>query len=184
MGRFITSKSRIEQVNEPGYWRTIDNELYLDDDSNLYLTPRYFWSDGYTFPGLVMVLLGDKHKLDVRAAHGHDLFCRFHERIKVCLSLTLLKQKRYLRIHEDKDGNPMVICEDIPLEYLQIEKVSKTWADNCFARMMKSCNIPFRQVAIIRAGVFFNLNWWLKTGKKSILEYELYKDDIGLVNGV
>ena len=184
MGRFITSKSRIEQVNEPGYWRTIDNELFLDDNGDLTLTPRYFWSDGYTYPGIIMAILGDKHKLDVRCAHGHDLFCRFHEKVKVTLSLTLLKQKGYLRTHYDKDGNPMVICEDIPLEYLEVEKVSKTWTDNCFKRMMLSCNIPRRQVNIIRFGVFFNLNWWLKTGKKSILEYDIYKDDIGLVNGV
>ena len=30
MGRFVTANSRIEQTNVPGYWRTIDNELYLD----------------------------------------------------------------------------------------------------------------------------------------------------------
>ena len=179
MGRFITAKARIEQVDTPGYWRTLDNELYMDDDGSLSLVPRYFWSDGYTFPGIIMAFLGDKHFFDVRPAHGHDLCCRFHERIKVELSLTALKLKGYLRMHEDK-----VIVEDIPLEYLTIQKVSKTWTDNLFKRMMECCNIPKDKIRIIRFGVFFNLNWYLKTGKKSILEYEIYKDDISLVNGV
>ena len=96
MGRFVTAKSRIEQVDEPGYWRTLDN------DGSLYLTPRYMWSDGYTFPGLIMAMLGDKHFYDVRPAHGHDLFCRFHESVKINLSLATLKMKGYLRLHNDK----------------------------------------------------------------------------------
>lgn len=179
MGRFITAKSRIEQVDVPGYWKTIDNELYLANDNNLYLAPRYLWSDGYTFPGIVMLFLGDKQKFDVRAAHGHDLCCRFHQAIKVDLSLTVLKQKELLRIHNDK-----VVLEDIPLEYLEVITVSKTWTDNLLKEMMIACNIPRKDVNIIRAGVFFNLNWWLKTGKKDILDYDIYNEDIGLVNGV
>lgn len=179
MGRFITSKARIEQVDQEGYWRTLDNELYLDDDSTLTITPRYFWSDGYTFPGLVMALLGARHKFDVRPAHGHDLFCRFHQRIRVCKSITTLKMEGYLHTLDDK-----VVCEDIPLEYLEVEKVSKKWTDDTFNRMMIACNLPEDKRRIIRFGVFFNLNWYLKTGKKSILEYDIYKEDIGLVNGV
>lgn len=179
MGRFITAKSRIQQVDIPGYWKTLDNELYLDDDGKLYLVPRYFYSDGYTFPGLIMALLGDKHFFDVRPAHGHDLGCRFHEVIEVSLSLTQLKLKGYLRLHED-----MVVLDDVPLEYLNVVKKKKTWVDDFFKRMMIACNIPKDKVNIIRFGVFFNLNWYLKTGKKSILEYDIYNEDIGLVNGV
>lgn len=183
MGRFITAKARIEQT-ENGYWKTLDNELYLDDDGALYITPRFFWSDGYTFPPILTVFLGDKHYWDVRAAHGHDLFCRFHERIKVNMSIALLKMKGYLRTHIDKYGNPMVICEDIPLEYLDVEKVKKKWADDCFKRMMLAVNIPRSKANIIRFGVTFNLNWYLKTGKRSILTFDIYNEDIGLVNGL
>lgn len=178
MGRFVTAKARIEQT-ENGYWKTIDNELFLDDDSSLYIVPRYFWSDGYTFPGIIMAILGDKHFWDARAAHGHDLCCRFHERVKVCLSLAQLKHMELLRVHGTK-----VICDDIPLEYLSVEKVSKSWTDNFFNRMMKATGIPKLQRYLIRFGVFFNLNWYLKTGKKSILEYDIYNEDIGLVNGL
>ena len=179
MGRFVTAKSRIEQVDEPGYWRTLDNELYLDDDGSLYLTPRYMWSDGYTFPGLIMAMLGDKHFYDVRPAHGHDLFCRFHESVKINLSLATLKMKGYLRLHNDK-----VVLDDVPLEYLEIQQRRKSWADNCFKRMMEACGLPKDKIRVIRFGVFFNLNWWLKTGRKSILEYDIYNEDISLVNGV
>ena len=178
MGRFVTAKSRIEQT-EDGYWKTVDNELFLDDDGELYIVPRYFWTDGYTFPGLVMAILGDKNFYDARPAHGHDLCCRFHERMRVCLSLSQLKMMELLRIHENK-----VVCDDIPLEYISVEKISKTWTDNFFKRMMKACNVPRLQRYLIRFGVFFNLNWYLKTGKKSILEYDIYHEDIGLVNGV
>lgn len=179
MGRFITAKARIEQT-ENGYWKTLDNELYLDDDSSLYLVPRYFWSDGYTFPRLIMLFLGDKHYYDIRPAHFHDIFCRFHQRIRVGLSLSQLKQKELLRIHQGKE--PMVICEDIPIEYLYIEKINKKWADDCFYRTLLSADISKTKSIIMRIGVSFNLNW-VNTGKKSILSFDIYNDDIGLVNG-
>lgn len=179
MGTFITSRARIEQVDQEGHWKTIDNELYLDDDSTLTIVPRFFWSDGYTFPGIIMAFLGDHHKYDVRPAHGHDLRCRFHERIVVTASLTVLKNEGYLRMHKDK-----VICEDIPMKYLKIEKTTKKRTDDCFKRMMIAAELPENKINIIRFGVIFNLNWWFKTGKKSITEYEIYKEDIGLVNGV
>ena len=182
MGRFITAKSRMEQT-ENGYWKTIDNELFLDDDGSLYIVPRYFWSDGYTFPGIVMAILGDKNFYDARPAHGHDLGCRFHQVIRVTLSLAQLKMQNLLRTHEDKDG-VKIICEDIPLEYLSVEKKSKNWVDNFFKRMMKAAGVPKLQRYLIRLGVFFNFNWYFKTGKKSILEYNIYEEDIGLVNGL
>jgi len=179
MGRFITAHSRIEQTDKPGYWRTLDNELYMTDNCELLLAPRFLWSDGYTFPGLVMAILGDHHYFDARCAHQHDLFCRFHQRVRVELSLAQLKMNGYLHTFEGK-----VVCEDIPLEYLNIEKVSKIWTDNTFYDMMISCGISKIKAMLIRFGVFFNLNWYLKTGKKSILEYNIYKEDIGLVNGL
>ena len=62
METFVTAKSRLEQTDVPGYWKTIDNELYYDKDCNLILVPRYFWTDGYTFPKMVMAILGDKNR--------------------------------------------------------------------------------------------------------------------------
>ena len=48
----------------------------------------------------------------------------------------------------------------------------------------QACNMTKRQRNLIRAGVFFNLNWYLRTGKKSILTFDIYNEDIGLVNGL
>lgn len=179
MGRFITAKARIEQVDYKDYWKTIDNELFMDDDESLILTPRYLWTDGYTFPNFVMAILGGKNSIDTRPCHGHDCGCRFHELLYVNMSLAELKLHGYVRTHKDK-----VVCEDIPLEYIDVKKVSKSTVDNLLKRMMLACDIPRWKINVIRFGVFFNLNWWLKTGKKSILTFDIYNEDIGLVNGV
>jgi hypothetical protein len=150
----------------------------MDDDGTLYLTPRYFWTDGYTFPRLVMVILGDKNRYNVRPAHAHDLFCRFHQCIKVKLSLTQLRLMNLLREHNGK-----MVCEDIPKEHLEIAPISKWETDELFNRMMKACNIDNRTRRTIRFGVFFNIGWYLdKVG--DLTNYDLFNRDIGLINGV
>ena len=176
---FITSNSRIEQTNTYGYWKLIDNEVYVTESQKIILAPRGLWSDGYTFPLLIMPFIGDKNKFDVRPAHQHDLMCRFHEYISIDLTVSQLISKGYLREHKDK-----IICEDIPTKYLTINKICKKDCDDLLKEMMLYCNIPFNTCNIVRFGVTFNLNWYLKTGKKSISEYDLFNEDIGLVNGL
>ena len=176
---FITSKSRIEQTDKNGYWKLIDNELYVCDDGKVMITPRYLWSDGYTFPCFIMPFLGDKHKFDVRPAHAHDMMCRFHERIIVNLSVKELMEKNYLHEHRN-----LIVCEDLPDRYLTIEKISKSDCDDLLKEMMISCSISKKTANIVRFGVRFNLNWWLRTGKKSLLDYDIFNEDIGLVKGV
>ena len=178
MSYFITAKSRIEQTDKDGYWKLIDNELYLSNNNELTITPRYFWTDGYTFPLFIIPFIGDKNKYDVRPAHGHDLFCRFHQKIKVNLSLIQLKQKGIL--HEHKG---MIVCEDIPEEYLSIEKISKFESNNLLREMMLTCDIPRKTCNIVRFGTIFNINW-INTGKKSLKDYRIFKEDIGLINGL
>ena len=179
MGVFITDKARMEQTNVPGYWKIIDNELFLTDRSELILTPRYLWSDGYTFPGLVMAIIGDKNYYDTRPCHGHDLFCRYHEKIVVKDSITHLKIDGYIKTFKGK-----TICEDIPLNKLSIIKISKWEADELFKEMMLSCDIPTNVVNKIRFGVKFNLNWYWRTGRKSVHDYNLYQQDLDLVEGL
>ena len=178
MGQFLTENVRIEQTDKLGYFKTLDNELFMDDDGTLYLTPRYFWTDGYTFPRLVMVILGDKNRYNVRPAHAHDLFCRFHQCIKVKLSLTQLRLMNLLREHNGK-----MVCEDIPKEHLEIAPISKWETDELFNRMMKACAIDKKTRRTIRFGVFFNIGWYLdKVG--DLTNYDLFNRDIGLINGV
>ena len=176
---FLTSKSRIQQTDKNGYWKLVDNELYVDNQGKIMITPRYLWTDGYTFPGLVIPFIGDKNKFDVRAAHAHDMMCRFHERILVSLSIHELMEANLIREHKN-----LIICEDIPSEYLIIEKVSKSFCDDMLKEMMISCGINKWVCKVVRFGVRFNLNWYLRTGKRSLESYNIFNEDIGLVNGV
>ena len=177
MGYFLTAKSRIEQTDTKNYWKLVDNELYMSNDGTISITPRYFWTDGYSFPYFIMPFIGDRNSLDVRPAHAHDLFCRFHQRIIVDLSLKELIEKGYLHDH-----NGIIVCEDLPKYTLNIIKIKKTKADDLIKEMMLSCKIPEKICNIIRFGVFFNFNW-LRTGKKDLYDYRIFYEDIGLVNG-
>jgi len=133
---------------------------------------------GYSYPNFVMTFPGGKNSIDTRPAYGHDICSRFHERVKITMPIDELKAKNYIRIHKNK-----VVCGDIPLEYLSIEKVTKNYTDNLLKRMMISCGIKKYKASIIRCGVFFNIGWPLFTGKKSLNEYNLFHEDIGLVKG-
>lgn len=179
MGEFLTAKSRIEQTETDGYWKLIDNEVYLSNSGRLTITPRRFWSEGYTIPSIFMPFIGDKNKYDIRPAHGHDLNCRFHEIIFINLSLDELYDK-FIFKHPKKN---IMVCKDIPKQYLTIEKISKIKSDNLLKEMMLSCGIENKICNLFRIGVTFNINW-LKTGKKSLNEYVFYEEDIGLVNGL
>lgn len=181
MGLFITGKSRIEQTDEDGYWKLVDNELYMDNDGKILLCPRRFWTDGYTFPGFVMAILGDKNRFDVRGAHMHDIACRFHQVIQVKLSIQDLRKKGYLKYHEK---HKLIYCDDIPIKYLEILSIKKSEADDMLERMMRTSNMKDLVCKIIRFGVRFNLNWYLRCGKRSLATYDIYNEDIGLVNGV
>lgn len=178
MGLFLTHNSRIEQTDEQGYWKLIDNELYFTNNGKIIITPRYLWTDGYTIPSLFMPFVGDKNKYDVRPAHAHDLACRFHQLIYVTIPIHELKSKDLLRIHND-----MWICEDIPEKYLVITKIKKTEADDLLKEMMEAANISDYICNVFRFAVRFNFNWY-KNGKEPLENFSLFNEDIGLVNGL
>lgn len=180
---FLTSKSRIWQTYMDGRWKLVDNELYLNHDGTIQLCPRYFWSDGYTYPSILLPLTGDRHALDVRPAHQHDLECRFHQRIIVHLTLQELVDRGYLRNLYRTPNECLTICEDIPRKHLEIVSTKKRETDDRFRQMMLDVSIDKRKATLIRLGVFFNINW-LKTGKADLNDYNLYNEDIGLVKGL
>ena len=182
MGYFLTDRSRIWQTNIDGRWKLVDNELYMNNNGVIQICPRYFWTDGYTFPNILMPITGDKNHLDVRPAHGHDLECRFHERLVVNLTLSELCRKGYLN-NKTSHNQDILVCEDIPMKYITIEKVTKKQANDRLYEMMRSAYIDEYKAKAIRLGVVFNFNW-ARTGKKSLSEYNIYKEDIGLVNGL
>lgn len=171
-GIFLTSKSRIEQCNEDGRWWLVDNELFMDNDGSIYLAPRYYKTDNYTIPSCLAWVAGDKAKFDVRPSHQHDVNCSYHKKIKVNLSLSQLRKMDLLKGYKD-----LIICENIPIQYLEVLPCSKTEADNRFKRMMLAtgCITKFR-ANLLRTGVFFNVGWWLSKPKELKLE-DLYKKD-------
>lgn len=155
MTRFFTDKSRLEQTNEPNKWLMLDNELYYDNDGKIYLTPRNYITDNYTIPDWIAWLGGNKSKYDVRPAHLHDFVCQYHQAIRVKLNEVGLRKMRLLKTFNNK-----VVCENIPIQFLELVPFTKWEADCLFKRAMKSTKtIPARVYNLYRGGVFFNFGW-------------------------
>lgn len=152
---WLTDKSRLEQSNEPNDWFLLDNELYKDEDGAIYLVPRNYKTDNYTVPDWVAWLAGSKAKWDVRPSHIHDFGCQFHQLIRITLTEQQLRQMRFLRTHHDK-----IICENLPIKFLEIIPVTKWEIDCLFKRAMKATKvIPAKVYNLYRGGVFFNFGW-------------------------
>lgn len=158
MADWITEKSRIEQSNTANDWYLLDNELFLDDDSNIYLVPRGFKTDNYTIPDWVAWVGGSKSKWDVRPSHIHDFACKYHKLLKIRVSYLTLMKLGYVQRIKDK-----IICFDIPPQYLTLMDINKWDTDCLFKRAMKATKtIPARIYNTFRCGVFFNVGWLAK----------------------
>jgi len=164
-GKFLTEPARIQQLPAKGMYRVLDNELYKDEDGFIYLVPRGFETDNFTWL--------NSSDYDIRCSHFHDVGCKYHQVIKLkwYLNEDTLKSNKYLRIHKGK-----FICEDIPAKFLKVEDVSGHWINNMFYRMLKAADCPptpkYIQL-LYRAGVSFNLGWFT-TGKEKIDLKNLY----------
>lgn len=153
--RWLTDKSRLEQTDMPNKWLMEDNELFYDEDGALYLTPRNYITDNYTIPDWIAWLGGNKSKYDVRPAHVHDFVCQFHQAIRVKIPECELRRLRYLHPHNNK-----IVCEDIPIKFLELIPFTKWEADCLFKRAMKATKtIPAKVYNLYRGGVFFNFGW-------------------------
>lgn len=156
-GRWITSHSRLEQVDEDLY-QLIDNELFEDIDKTLYLAPRGTVTDNFTRP------FGNKQKYDVRPSHIHDIGCRYKQLIVVDRAVETLISAGLL---QGRENNKKIILEDVPRDLLKIIDVTKIEVDNLFKRMCEASNMPKSAVWLYRAGVFCNVGW-LWSGKEKI----------------
>lgn len=164
MGRFLTSASRIEQLDKPRQYKLVDNELYLDDNGHIYLAWRGFQTDNFTWL--------NSNEWDIRCSHQHDVGCQYHQVVKVCLTEHQLKRMDLLYQHKDK-----WVCRDIPTIFLRVVDVTGHEINNLFYRMLKNADCPETPKYIqylYRAGVSFNLNWF-RTGKTKIDLKLLYK---------
>lgn len=166
MGKFLTAPAITQQVPKKGMYKLSDNELYKDDDGSINYHWRNFWTDNFTW-----IKKGD---WDIRCSHGHDVGCKHHQIVKVLLTEEELWQKGYLRYFKG-----MVICKDIPVEYLKVVDISGHEINNLFYRMLRDADCPktpkFIQ-CLYRCGVSLNINWF-KTGKIKIDLNRLYDED-------
>lgn len=159
MGIFITGKAACIQSDVDGKWFTLHNQLYLDNNNELIFVPRYFVTDGYTIPDWVSFLGGDNMKWDIRPAIGHDFECKYHAYIKVNLSVANLREKGFVKTIK-KDNKSITICENIPVEYLEVVKTTFNQTNSRFKRMMKAVNcIKAWRLNMMRFGVNFNIGW-------------------------
>lgn len=166
MGKFLTSSSESKQLPKKGMFRLSHNELYKDDDGKIYLAWRGFQTDHFTWIR--------KANWDTRAAHIHDVGCKYHQVVEVLLNDHQLCQKGLLRMVNDN-----VICRDIPIEYLKVVDVTGEWINDLFLRMLRDADCPKTPKIIqllYRCGVACNLGWF-KTGKQKIDLYKIYSDE-------
>ena len=166
---WLTDKSPILQSDIPNKIETLYNQIYYHK-GNAHLIPRGLISDNYTIP------LGiNKSKWDARAAHLHDIACKYHQVILVNLSLPTIVDD-YLEdiVIDDKD---ITVCKDIPIEYLSVVNINFKDTNDLLKAAMISSEIPNKYCKLYRFAVNFNLNW-LFTGKEPLNLNTLYRDKI------
>lgn len=175
MAIFITGKAVLGQDDKQEKWITLHNQLFADDDYNIYYVPRYFQTDGYSIPKCLTTIGGSKMEYDIRPAIQHDFECKYHKAIKVKISFSQLKQKGLVREIE-KNGILLTICENIPLEYLEVVNVNFSQANNRFKRGLKAVGLTKARINMMHFAVYFNFGWLFS--KKELDLEKLYKEKI------
>lgn len=170
--KWLTDNVRLEQTDKNGIWKTLDNQLFQDEDGRIYLAPRYILTDGYTIPNWIAWLGGSKMQWDTRCSTQHDLECKYAQVIVVTLTEWQLRRLRYLKVYNNK-----IVCENIPKKYLFVKKTTFNETNNRFKRMMMtSFNIPKWRVNLMRFAVNFNFGW--HSCKDSIDLNKIYKEEL------
>lgn len=177
MGTFLTARAAVKQTAEDGIWQTLHNQLYMDDDGQLYLVPRYYETDGYTIPLWIAWLGGGKMEWDIRPSTAHDFECQYHQELIVTISKTLLKQKGFLRKHITENKEEVWICEDIPIEFLKVRNTTFKKVNAKFYRMMLAASdIKNWRAKMMFYAVHLNIGW-LNSGKKPFDLGKIYKNE-------
>lgn len=170
MAEYLTQKVRLVQTDRKRIWRTLDNELFLDDDGYIYIVPRYMCTDNYTIPMWVAWIAGSPVDYRVEPSHIHDLACYSLAVVYTTLTKEELIEKGYYRYSEKLK---LWVCEDIPKEYLAIRTMTKAQANNLLGRAMRAAKVPFRQRVITRLGVCFNFGWYVNQWKGKVVPIDL-----------
>jgi len=175
LGRFITGKAATQQSDSDGKSYTLHNQLFIDEDSQIYLVPRYFQTDGYTIPTWISILGGEKMQWDIRPAIGHDFECKFHQELVVKLSFIQLCELGFIKNITVEDKG-ILICKNIPPEYLELRKATFKNVNAKFKRMMKATQcIKQWRLNLMFWAVHLNAGW-LTTKNNRFDINEIYKE--------
>lgn len=172
MAKIITGKARIEQI-KARLWKTLDNQLVQLDNGKLLVAPRYLVTDNNSNP------IGDNDMSDVRASHFHDIGCKYHQLIYVNKNLNYLTRNGYLHhIYKvDYDSNLMLVLEDLPIKWLEIQPCKYNEVNNIFKQILKASGENKFKTNLMYWAVWHNLKWFLDRPQgldKSILFKKKY----------
>lgn len=163
-GYFITPKSLIRQIKGKGMYKVEENEIFVDEDDAPYLCWRLFQTDNFTWI--------NSSDWDIRCSHIHDVGCKYHQVVRIKLTIQEMIEKGILVSCEDGCYH----CKDIASEYLEVVNVSGNQINNMFYRMLKATDAPKYVQLAYRAGVALNLGWFF-SGKQKIDLSKLYCEE-------
>lgn len=169
----LTYKSRLQQIGDGNKFFLEDNEVFATY-AGIIFAPRYTYTDNITFINNTFV--------DIRASHIHDIGCAYHKLIVSnldeddLLEMGLLhlnekateRERKFLKALKDAgkyDGDTEVlvmVCEDIPKEYLSTIDVSFSDNNRLFKEMLIKTGVPTAKANIMGSAVYLNAGWALK----------------------
>lgn len=183
----LTYKSRIQQIGDTNKFFLIDNEVFATT-SGIIISPRYLLTDNITFINNTFV--------DVRASHPHDIGCATRKLITSNLTeedlldmgLLYLNEKaterecRFLETlkkegkYKDDTNVSVYVCEDIPIDYINIVDVGFSKINRYFKQMLKCTGVPAYKAEIMGAAVYLNAGWICKKPKPMLSKKDLFKE--------
>ena len=183
----LTYKSRIQQIGDTNKFCLIDNEVFATASGTV-IAPRYLFTDNITFINNTFV--------DIRASHIHDIGCAYHKLIVSnldeddLLEMGLLhlnekateRERKFLKALKDAgkyDGDTEVlvmVCEDIPKEYLSTIDVSFSENNRLFKEMLIKTGVPTAKANIMGSAVYLNAGWALKKVRQMPAIDDIFKE--------
>lgn len=169
----LTYKSRIQQIGDTNKFYLIDNEVFATANGTV-IAPRHLLTDNITFINNTFV--------DIKASHIHDIGCAYHKLIVSTLTECDLlnmgvlhfnekateRERKFLKALKDAgkyNGDTEVlvmVCEDIPKEYLSTIDVSFSENNRLFKEMLIKTGVPAAKANIMGSAVYLNAGWALR----------------------
>ena len=122
---------------------------------------------------------------DVRASHFHDIGCAYHQLIYVKKDIDLYDLQKTEFLHhiykKDGDANLMMVLEDLPAGWLDIEPCKYSEVNKIFKEILKASGESAIKTNIMYWAVWHNFKWFLDRPKR-INKFDLFKKEYGNIN--